>query len=111
MLTRRRPVWGSVYGVGVCFFMNYVVIPMSATARGPFVWSVFANAILIHICGVGICGPELGRNETAERVGHGRPGVARHSRQGDPGRHLDSRGMRGGHSRDEESRVHRWRRV
>ena len=54
MLTRRRPVWGSVYGVGVCFFMNYVVIPMSATARGPFVWSVFANAILIHIFGVGI---------------------------------------------------------
>ena len=34
--------------------MNYVVIPLSATARGPFVLPVFINGILIHAFGVGL---------------------------------------------------------
>lgn len=54
LLRRRVIAFGAIYGVGVYFVMNYVVIPLSATTRGPFVWPVFANGILIHIFGVGI---------------------------------------------------------
>jgi hypothetical protein len=45
---------GIVYGVAVYFVMNYVVIPLSATSRGPFVTAVFINGILIHAFGVGL---------------------------------------------------------
>ncbi|HEY1911148.1 MAG TPA: hypothetical protein VGG73_09510 [Vicinamibacterales bacterium] len=45
---------GIVYGVAVYFVMNYVVIPLSATTRGAFVWPVFINGILIHAFGVGV---------------------------------------------------------
>ena len=34
--------------------MNYAVIPLSATSRGPFVLPVFINGILIHALGVGL---------------------------------------------------------
>jgi hypothetical protein len=34
--------------------MNYVVISMSATSRGPFVWAVFINGVAIHAFGVGL---------------------------------------------------------
>lgn len=38
-------IWGSVYGVGVYFFMNYAVIPLSATARPRFLasWVIAAS--------------------------------------------------------------------
>jgi hypothetical protein len=47
-------VSGIVYGIGVYFVMNYVVIPLSATSRGPFVLAVFINGLVIHACGVGL---------------------------------------------------------
>lgn len=51
----QQPVaFGIVYGITVYFVMNYVVIPLSATTRGAFVWPVFINGILIHAFGVGI---------------------------------------------------------
>ena len=61
LISRRVPVLlahaivsGLVYGAGVYFVMNYVVIPLSATARGPFVLPVFVNGLLIHAFGVGL---------------------------------------------------------
>ena len=42
------------YGVAAYFVMNYVVLPLSATTRGPFVLPVFINGILIHAFGVGL---------------------------------------------------------
>jgi hypothetical protein len=45
---------GIVYGVAVYFVMNYLVIPLSATSRAPFVMAVFVNGILIHAFGVGL---------------------------------------------------------
>ena len=45
---------GLAYGVGVYFVMNYAVIPLSATSRGPFVLPVFVNGLLIHAFGVGL---------------------------------------------------------
>ena len=53
-LTDHAILSGIVYGVVVYFTMNDVVIPMSATIRGPFSWPVFANGILIHMFGVGL---------------------------------------------------------
>jgi hypothetical protein len=55
VLTRRPIVCGAVYGVLVYFFMNRVVIPLSAIGAGPAPpLPVFTNGIAIHILGIGI---------------------------------------------------------
>jgi hypothetical protein len=52
---RRRPwLYGPLYGVAVYFFMNQVVIPLSAIRQGPFSPLLFANGLAIHILGVGL---------------------------------------------------------
>jgi len=53
-LARRPLICGAVYGVLVYFFMNRVVIPLSAIGSSAFSLPVFVNGILIHILGVGI---------------------------------------------------------
>ena len=53
-MRRRTLIAGVLYGIAVYFVMNYAVIPMSATARGPFVLAVFINGVLIHAFGVGL---------------------------------------------------------
>jgi uncharacterized membrane protein YagU involved in acid resistance len=54
VLIRHWIVCGILYGIAAYFFMNYVVIPLSATARGAFVWPVFVNGLAIHMFGVGL---------------------------------------------------------
>ena len=54
LLTRYAVPFGLLYGVGVYFVMNYVVIPLSAAAPGAFSMPVFINGILIHALGVGL---------------------------------------------------------
>src|SRR5204862_4397313 len=54
LLTEHVIICGILYGIGAYFFMNYMVIPLSATPRGAFVWPVFINGILIHVFGIGI---------------------------------------------------------
>jgi uncharacterized membrane protein YagU involved in acid resistance len=53
-LRRQTVVSGILYGVAAYFVMNYVVLPLSAAGRGPFVLPVFINGILIHALGVGL---------------------------------------------------------
>jgi uncharacterized membrane protein YagU involved in acid resistance len=53
-LRRQTIVSGILYGIAAYFVMNYAVIPLSATARGPFVLPVFVNGLLIHAFGVGL---------------------------------------------------------
>jgi hypothetical protein len=53
-MRKQTLVSGIVYGVAAYFVMNYAVIPLSATSRGPFVLPVFVNGILIHAFGVGL---------------------------------------------------------
>jgi len=53
-LARRPLVTGPIYGVGVWLFMNFVVLPLSAAGRGPFVPASVANGLFIHVVGVGI---------------------------------------------------------
>ncbi len=54
LLARRPIVCGALYGVGVYFFMNLVVIPLSAIGPQRFTLAPFVNGILIHIFGIGI---------------------------------------------------------
>jgi len=63
VLTRRWMVCGIIYGVAAFFFMNDVVIPLSATTRGAFSWPVFVNGLAIHMFGVGLPAAFFGRGE------------------------------------------------
>ena len=54
VLIRHWIVCGILYGIAVYFFMNDVVIPLSATTRGAFAWPVFVNGLAIHMFGVGL---------------------------------------------------------
>jgi hypothetical protein len=54
ILIDRPWMCGPVFGIGAYCVMNYVVIPLSATRGGAFVWPVFLNGIGIHMIGIGI---------------------------------------------------------
>ena len=54
LLTRRPIVCGILYGIGAYFFMNLVVIPLSAIGPQRFTTGPFINGILIHAVGIGI---------------------------------------------------------
>jgi hypothetical protein len=53
-MRKQTVIAGIAYGIAAYFVMNYAVIPLSATARGPFVLPVFINGIVIHALGVGL---------------------------------------------------------
>ena len=52
-MRKQTVIAGIVYGIAD-FVMQYAVIPLSATARGPFVLPVFINGLVIHALGVGL---------------------------------------------------------
>jgi hypothetical protein len=54
VMRTRLVVSGITFGIAAYFVMNYVVIPLSATTRGAFVWPVFLNGLAIHAFGVGL---------------------------------------------------------
>ena len=55
VFTRRAVLMGIIYGVGAYFFMNYVVLPLSAIrGSGAAPWPSFINGVLIHAFGVGL---------------------------------------------------------
>ena len=44
----RHPVpWGIAYGAAVYFFMNFVVLPLSAARGGRFAWGVFVGHLFL----------------------------------------------------------------
>lgn len=45
---------GLVYGVAVYFFMNYLVLPLSAVAAGTFHLGLFLNGVIGHAVFVGL---------------------------------------------------------
>ena len=54
-LSRRPLISGAVYGIGVYFFMNYVVLPLSNVYPRPhYAPGPFANGIIGHILLIGI---------------------------------------------------------
>ena len=55
VLKRRWVLCGALYGIGAYFFMNLVVIPLSAIGPQRLTLSPpFFNGIFIHILGVGL---------------------------------------------------------
>jgi hypothetical protein len=53
-LARRPVVSGALYGVVVYAVMNFVVVPLSAVARGPFNPRLAAILVAIHVVCVGL---------------------------------------------------------
>lgn len=47
-------LFGLLYGAAVYFFMNYLVLPLSAVARGPFQLGLFLNGVIGHALFVGL---------------------------------------------------------
>jgi hypothetical protein len=47
-------VSGAVYGVAVYFFMNRIVVPLSAARKHPFSWQMMLIGVTIHIFCVGL---------------------------------------------------------
>ena len=54
VLVRRPVISGLLYGVVVYVVMNHVVVPLSAIGRRPFVPSLAAVIVLVHMLCVGL---------------------------------------------------------
>jgi len=53
-LIQNAAVSGALYGVAVYFFMNRVVLPLSAAAKRPFSMRMMIIGVVIHIFCVGL---------------------------------------------------------
>src|SRR6266436_2014054 len=53
-LTQYAVVSGALYGVAVYFFMNRIVLPLSAAAKRPFSLKLMIIGVVIHIFCVGL---------------------------------------------------------
>jgi hypothetical protein len=53
-LVRQAVLCGALYGVAVYFFMNRIVVPLSAAAQFPFSLKMMFIGIVIHIFCVGL---------------------------------------------------------
>jgi hypothetical protein len=53
-LTKRWFVAGPLYGIGVYAFMNFVVLPLSAVAKRPFVLELALVILAVHMVCVGL---------------------------------------------------------
>jgi len=54
LLTQRPVLYGAIYGVLVYLFMNYVVIPLSATSRSRFLLSWVVCSVIVHAFLIGV---------------------------------------------------------
>ena len=54
VLLRRAIVCGALYGVVVYFFMNRIVVPLSAAHKYPFSFRMMVIGVIIHILCVGL---------------------------------------------------------
>jgi len=53
-LVDQAVVFGALYGVAVYFFMNRIVLPLSAVAKRPFSMKFMIIGVVIHIFCVGL---------------------------------------------------------
>ena len=53
-LVQHAVVSGAVYGVGVYFFMNRIVVPLSLATKYPFSFKMMLIGVVIHIFCVGL---------------------------------------------------------
>ena len=54
VLLQHAVVCGVLYGVAVYFFMNRIVVPLSAARKFPFSWQMMLIGVAIHIFCVGL---------------------------------------------------------
>jgi len=54
ILVEQAVVFGALYGVAVYFFMNRIVLPLSAAAKRPFSMKLMIIGVVIHIFCVGL---------------------------------------------------------
>ena len=54
ILTAHPVICGAIYGLGVYFFMNYVVIPLSKANRSRFFLLLFICNLLVHAFLIGV---------------------------------------------------------
>ncbi len=54
VLVDQAVVFGVLYGVAVYFFMNRIVLPLSAAAKRPFSLKLMIVGVIIHIFCVGL---------------------------------------------------------
>jgi hypothetical protein len=54
VLVDQTVVFGALYGVAVYFFMNRIVLPLSAVAKRPFSMKFMIIGVVIHIFCVGL---------------------------------------------------------
>lgn len=54
LLKTRAVLFGLLYGASVYFFMNYLVLPLSAVAPSPFKVGLFLNGVIGHSLFVGL---------------------------------------------------------
>jgi len=54
VLKKHAVAAGLLYGAGVYFFMNYLVLPLSAVAAGRFQLGSFLNGVIGHALFVGL---------------------------------------------------------
>jgi hypothetical protein len=53
-LIQHEVVSGALYGVAVYFFMNRIIVPLSAAAKRPFSLRLMIVGVIIHIVCVGL---------------------------------------------------------
>jgi len=53
-LIQNAVISGALYGVAVYFFMNRIVVPLSAVAKRPFSMKLMIVGVIIHIFCVGL---------------------------------------------------------
>jgi hypothetical protein len=53
-LSQHAVISGVLFGVAVYFFMNRIVVPLSAARKYPFSWQMMVIGVVIHIFCVGL---------------------------------------------------------
>ncbi len=53
-LIRRVVLWGVLYGVAIYFFMNFIVVPLSAAPKFDHPWASRASDFVVHMFLIGL---------------------------------------------------------
>ncbi len=53
-LIRRAVLWGVLYGIAIYFFMNFIVVPLSAAPHFEHTWGSRAGDFVVHMFFIGL---------------------------------------------------------
>jgi uncharacterized membrane protein YagU involved in acid resistance len=53
-LVRRAVLWGVLYGVAIYFFMNFILVPLSAAPKFDHTWASRASDFVVHMFLIGL---------------------------------------------------------